>query len=195
LKIITAYKSGGIYEEHHIERLREQVLIHSGLPLEVVYGEFPHWWCKISIFRIKGPVLYFDLDTTLIGDISDLIEIAKTRRFVALDDFNYRNFVQSAVLSWNGDMSHLHKAFAKDPEGYMREYPGGDQDFIRDHESPELWQKLLPENTIQSYKVHIRRRFVHENCRVVCYHGQPKGWTINPKTGAEYDAELVGVKK
>ena len=144
----------------------------------------------MSIFRIKGPVLYFDLDTTILGDISELIDIAKNHRFVALDDFNYRNFVQSAILGWNGDMSHLYDAFSKDPEGYMAEFPGGDQSFIQAHEKPDLWQSLLPESTIQSYKVHIRRNSLHKNCRVVCYHGQPKGWTINPKTGAEYDAEL-----
>ena len=118
------------------------------------------------------------------------IDAAKEYRFIALDDFNYRNFVQSAVMSWNGDMSHLHDEFSQTPQYFMDNYPGGDQDFIRDYEDPVLWQDILGEKVIQSYKVHIRRNKVDPMCRVVCYHGKPKGWDINRSTGKPYDDEL-----
>jgi len=178
LKIITAYKSGGLYTEKHIERLSKQVKVYSGLDLEPVYGVFPHWWCKLDTFKVHGPCLYFDLDTTIVDDLSPFIEVAEKYRFVTLSDFNYRKNVQSAVMAWNDDMSHIYNEFAVDPEGYMAQYPGGDQDFIRDGcHSPEYWQDLLPDH-IQSYKVHIRRNTMHPKCRVVAFHGNPRPWAI-----------------
>lgn len=177
LRILTAFKAGGLYEEHHIARLKEQVLQYTGLELQTVYGEFPHWWCKMSVFRIKGPALYFDLDTTIISDITPLIEAAQRERFITLRDFN-RDRVASGVMAWNGDVSHIYDEFSVDPEGFMNQYPGGDQDFIHDGgHCPVYWQDILP-NHIQSYKCHIRRNTMHPECRVVAFHGKPRPWDI-----------------
>jgi len=178
LKIITAFKSGGIYTSKHIERLAGQVRNYSGLELVPVFGEFPHWWCKMNIFQVQGPCLFFDLDTTIVDDLSPLLEVAENHRFVTLRDFNHHERVQSSVMSWNDDMSHIYDEFAIDPEGYMSQYPGGDQDFIMDgSHSSSYWQDLLP-NNIQSYKVNIRRKSIHPDCRVVAFHGNPRPWAI-----------------
>jgi len=179
LKILTAYKSGGIYNEGHIARLEKQVEKYSGLKLTTVFGEYPHWWCKMNIFQVEGPCLFMDLDTTIVDDLAPIIEIAKTERFVTLRDFNYPDRVQSSIMSWSGDMSHIHSAFAEDPEGNMDACPGGDQEFIDNggyHQ--EYWQDLLP-NHIQSYKKHVNQRGIHKKCRIIAFHGNPRPWAID----------------
>jgi len=190
LRVLTAFRPSGIYKEEHIERLSKQVKEFSGIELECIHGEYAHWWCKMTVFKEEGPVLYFDLDTTIVGNLDPLLEVAESERFVTLRDFNYPKKTGSGVMSWNYDIKHIHDEFAENPQRNIAQYPGGDQDFIAEGGyCQEYWQDLLP-NHIQSYKVHIRKQSLHPECRVVCYHGRPKGWDVNPKTGVEYDAEL-----
>lgn len=178
MKILAAYKSGGIYTEWHVDRLREQVKQYSGFDLTVVYGDYKSWWCKMDLFKVKGPCLFFDLDTTIIDDISPLVEIAKEHRFVTLENWNNRGHVASCIMSWNDDMSHLSTEFDEHSESFMAQYPGGDQDFIDDRESPVFYQKLVP-HMIQSYKCEILRSSLHKKCRVIEYHGNPKPWDVD----------------
>lgn len=179
LRILTAYRPGGLYTEEHIDRLAKQVKEFSSFDLEPIFGEFPHWWCKMSLFKETGPVLYFDLDTTIVDDLSSLIEIAESERFVTLRDFNYQAKVASGVMSWSGDMTHIYDEFAESPNEIMNSTPGGDQDFLNDgNYCPEFWQDLLP-NHVQSYKLHVKRQGVHPDCRVVAYHGRPKPWHVD----------------
>jgi hypothetical protein len=179
LKIITAYKSGGIYNEGHIERLAKQVKTYSGLELIPVYGEYKHWWCKMNIFQMEGPCVFMDLDTTIVDDLSPLLKVAEEKRFVGLRDFNYNDRFQSSIMSWNGNVSHIHADFAEDPEGHMQAYPGGDQSFIDDGGySPEYWQDLIP-NRIHSYKNYVQQRGIHKRCCVVAFHGSPRPWAID----------------
>ena len=134
----------------------------------------------MDIFKEEGPVIFFDLDTTIVDDLNPLIEKAETERFITMRDvnINYPFRVQSSVMSWNGDMSHIYDEFAEDPEGYMAQYPGGDQDFITDgNHCPTYWQDILP-NRIQSFKVHVRSSGIHPDCCVVAFHGNPRPWAI-----------------
>ena len=98
----------------------------------------------MSIFKEKGPLLYFDLDTIILGDLDPLLEIAEKHRFVTAANFNHIEGVASGIMSWNDDMSHLFTSFAKSPKSYMLRYSGGDQDFINDREQSEFIQTLLP---------------------------------------------------
>lgn len=179
MRIITAYKASGGYNEGHIERLAKQVKQYSGFDLTPVFGEYPHWWCKMSCFKLEGPCLFFDLDTTIVDDLDPLLKVAEEKRFVGLRDFNHNNRFQSSVMSWSGDVSYIHDDFAKDPEGNMQQYPGGDQAFIDDGGySPEYWQDLIP-NRIHSYKKYVRQHGIHDECCVVAFHGKPRPWAID----------------
>lgn len=178
MRILTAYREGGLYREEHIDRLASQVKRFSGLDLECIHGEYPHWWCKMSVFKEKGPVLYMDLDTTIVDDLTPLLEIAESERFVIGRNWNYPEKLASGVMMWKDDMSHIHKEFALDPNWNMNRYPGGDQDFINEGLFvPEFWNDLIP-NHIQSYKIHVKRNGIHPDCRVVAFHGRPKPWNI-----------------
>ena len=133
----------------------------------------------MNIFQIEGPVLYMDLDTTIVDDLTPLIEAAKDERFITLRDFNYPKRVQSSVMAWKGDMSHIYEEFIQDPETYMDMYPGGDQSFIDEgNHCPVYWQDILP-NSIQSFKVNVRNSGIHPDCCVVAFHGNPRPWAIS----------------
>jgi hypothetical protein len=149
-------------------------------------NNWPGWWSKMEIFRpdIAGDFLYFDLDTVIVGDLSD---IARIRQLTMLTDFFVPSYLASGVmyLPWfeRGD---VWKKWIKGPEAHMRTQLGhGDGGFLRDHwkDRPTRWQDELPGQII-SYKAHVRKPqhptmekgngAIPDNARVVCFHGTPR---------------------
>lgn len=147
--------------------------------------DWPGWWAKIELFTLPGPLLYFDLDTVITGDLSDIAKHAQAAEFTMLRDFYREKGFGSGMIAWRGDMSALHAEFAKRPDTIMSEVgKRGDQGFIEQFTDMRAgcWQDALPGQVV-SYKVHVRpasRRGesgtgqIPENARVVCFHGQPK---------------------
>ena len=130
----------------------------------------------MDLFKEEGPLLYMDLDTTVVDGLEPLLKVAE--RFVIGQNWNYPDKLASGVMAWKENMSHLYEEFSENPQKYMNEYPGGDQDFIKDRVvSPTFWDDLLP-NHVQSYKCHVRRNGIHPDCRIVAFHGRLKPWNI-----------------
>ncbi len=193
LTVACVLKSGGIYDATWVERLREGVARHlhspyrffclsdvdvpcDRIPLE---HDWPGWWSKIELFRLEGPLLYFDLDTAIVGDLSDVAECASNNATTVLQDF-YRlgHGIGSGVMAWNDlDLCrNLYATFAADPDGWQKRIGGrGDQGFMEECGNPQCyhrWQLDLP-GQIVSYKRHCRNG-IPDNARVVCLHGLPK---------------------
>lgn len=185
--IITILRTGGEYKEKHVERLRLQCADHApGVPFRCLSDidgslrhNWPGWWSKIEAFRVRGPVLYLDLDTTICGDLEPLLRCRE--HFVTLRDFNFpaRN-VQSSVMFWSGDMSALYDRFRADPEKHMAENSTprwwGDQGFIERVARPAYWQDIAP-GAFVSWKKHCQRG-VPRGARVVVFHGKPRPWEV-----------------
>lgn len=205
LTVACVLKSGGIYDATWVARLRDGVARH--LPIEhrfvclsdvdvpceripLVHG-WPGWWSKIELFKLPGPVLFFDLDTAIVGDLSEIAQTAQRSSFAMLRDF-YRlgDGVGSGVMAWDDDdlVSKLYRDFAREPSVLQGRYAaGGDQAFIEVHFDERLvtrWQDVLP-GQIVSYKVHCRGGVspvsgqrtglgIPDGARVVCLHGTPK---------------------
>ena len=200
--VLTVLRSGGTYTSDHVERLRQQVarfapsayfmcLRDDGvttLPLPFAHNwplehDWPGWWSKIEAVRFVGPILFMDLDTTIVGDLGPLLEAATLHRFIALRDFNARaDEMGSGLMAWSGDMSVVYDRFLEDPAGHMDRcrtpQAWGDQGFIdpltaqcRVH-----WQDILP-GAVVSWKKHCRAG-VPKDARVICFHGTPKPWEI-----------------
>lgn len=133
----------------------------------------------MDIFSMEGPCLYFDLDTTVVGDISPLMDEVHRNEFIGLRDFNFPDRFASGVMGWSGDVSYLMEEFDKDANHLMYSHTGGDQDYISEAYVGNMsyWQDLLP-NHIQSYKKDVRRNTIHPDCRVVAFHGRPKPWDL-----------------
>lgn len=181
---------GGVYNTAYVEKLRDGVarnlkaphrfvcLSDVDVPCERIALEhnWPGWWSKIELFKLPGPVLYFDLDTIITGDLG---EIAACRdRFIILRNFYSKNHVGSGMMAWQDDVRRVYDRFDARVMGRC----AGDQEFIGEMIQGVIWQDLLP-GQIVSYKAHVRKAIkrtetgtgeIPEGARVVCFHGAPR---------------------
>lgn len=190
LTVASVLKSGGIYDATWVARLRDGVKRH--LPIEhrfvclsdvdvpceriPLQHDWPGWWSKIELFTLPGPVLYFDLDTAIVGNLETLASHAEERKLIMLRDFYVPDHCGSGVMAWAGDYPlEAYRLFAETPGKLMdvRRARMGDQAFIEEA-LPLIthWQRLVGDQIV-SYKVHCRNG-IPTNSRVVCLHGLPK---------------------
>lgn len=203
LTVACVLRSGGIYEPWHVRALRDGVRGHLPLPYRFVClsdvpvdgaetveltEPWPGWWAKIALWRpglFDGRVLYFDLDTAFVGDLSDIASYSGP--FAMMNDLGLpvggREYGASGVMAWTASdrlTRDIYETFSRVSEGAMRNRPtAGDQHWIAG--SVEKWDCLraLYPGQIVSWKLHVQRiGTVPKNARVVCWHGYPKPWDI-----------------
>lgn len=187
MKIITLLKSGGEYTTEHVELLRAQVLRYNPEAEFICIGDddlehgWHGWWSKMELFKIQGPVLFFDLDTIVTGDLKPLFDVIPEHDFMILRDV-YRGktnpgAMQSSVMAWRGDVSEIYYSFRNHSGLYMKTYHG-DQNFIESccrRKNISYFQDVIP-NALQSFKADVRGRGVHPDCKAVFFHGKPRPW-------------------
>lgn len=195
LTVVTVLRSGGIYTTEWVTRLKAQVARNLPMPhrfvcysdcdipgVDVVPLEhdWPGWWSKVEALRCPGPCLYLDLDTVIVGDLSDIARVASDPligTFVILQDFYRPAGFGSGIMAWYGsEPARFYHVFAQNPEYWMNRMGGrGDQGFIeeQDHPLTRRWQLLVP-GQIVSFKVHECGKGPPPNARIVCLHGRPK---------------------
>lgn len=192
LTVACVLKSGGIYDASWVARLKAGVarnlpvehrfvcLSDVDVPCERITLEqgWPGWWSKVELFKeFRGPALFFDLDTAIVGNLTDIAAQAEELEFTLLRDF-YRlgDGLGSGVMAWNTDLLRLYEVFLADPSGWQQKLGSrGDQGFIEDNinlRGIARWQDRVP-GQIVSYKVHCAGG-IPSNARVVCLHGRPK---------------------
>ena len=173
------------YDVDYVEKLGEGVKKHLGSDLLCIEADrWPGWWCKMELFspEITGDILYFDLDTLIVGDLSD---IASVGCLTMLSDFNIPRYVASGVMYLpEADRAEVWEEWIKDPDGHMQKHRGhGDGGFLSQFYKAKAarWQDILP-GQIVSYKAHVRKGLHTDDMRVCCFHGQPRprmlNWTI-----------------
>lgn len=155
LNIITVLKTGGFnqdwlkvdYKPEYVIRLKKQIEENITIPFRFIClsdveidgvetiplkDDLKGWWSKIEIFREFNDFLYFDLDTTIIGNID---ELANYQGFTAYQDFIKGN-LSSAFLRVKGDYSFIYDDFIKNKDEIMKTYTTrkdwGDQKLIED---------------------------------------------------------------
>lgn len=200
VRVMAVLKSGGEYTVEHVERFAG--FLNEFLPdtplfvlSDVACGDvhiplnydWPGWFSKMELFRpeLKGDILYFDLDTVITGDLSDLL---KVDQLTLLRDF-YRDGIrkpeglQSSVM-YLPEMCRreIWNAWIKQPWDFINKLKPrglGDQAFLEAHwlKKAARWQDLLPGQLV-SFKVHCKGGLVPEGTRAVIYHGQPRPWSI-----------------
>lgn len=192
--VAAVLRSGGDYTPEYVHRLRDGVAKFCTVPHRFVcltdipdqidcetitlQHDWPGWWSKLELFALTGPVVYFDLDTVITGNINDFIDYP--HQFTMLSNLDGRGGLASGVLAFNGDYRYLLDSF--DPS-HIKEYSTprkwGDQGWISDklqitpERAQEVWQDMFC-----SYKwgtIEERRA-----AQVVIYHGNPRphqtGW-------------------
>jgi len=160
------------------------------------------WWAKMELFSLSGPLLYFDLDTVIVGNIDALdVALHGLQDMLVVRDF-YSQLPSSGILGWpRGYNAHaVIERFGADSIGpryseannaiYLRTKSGnyrGDQDWLRAHifnngSKPVFAQDVQP--GIVSYKVDVRQNRGQQlpvSASVVCFHGQPRPRDVLPQ--------------
>ncbi len=215
--VACVLRSGGEYRVEHVERLAKQVGHHApfgtgflcmtdqpvevssmmdGLtsPLDldclVLAHNWPRWFAKLELYGQAGPILYLDLDVTVMGSLEPLLIEAMAHDLIACRDFWHPELhgINTSVVGWRGDAGSLCRAFAGSPVAHESIYdaPGkwGDQGFVRDHWRGDvaMWQDLLP-GMVMSYKRGVLLGEDPSDCRVLVSHGRPRPW--DTYTGAD----------
>lgn len=211
LTVVSVYKTGGDYSWEYVRRLAEGVKRWLKIPhrfvcitdermndpgifyIRYLKRNWPSWWAKMEVFDLLGPVLYFDLDTVLVGSIDDLARwVMETKDvLLMLRDF-YTRDRSSGILGWNGDLRWVLDSFERDYANRAtwhrsraaismfagRERFRGDQDWLRffllGHSEllVALAQNVM--SGIYSYKVHVKDKGLPSDAKIICFHGRPR---------------------
>jgi len=156
MKILAVLRTGGEYDESHVDKLRDICAQHApgfefacltdGNPdCETIpmIETWPGWWCKMEMYRLPGPYFFMDLDTVILGDISHIIEKSEHYSFSIMRDhqreqykkykpIKNRKCFNTAVVTWTGDQSHMYKTFKADADKWMNMFTS-DQRFVQSY--------------------------------------------------------------
>lgn len=206
ITVACVLKAGGDFGPAYVERLELGVDRHLALPHRFVCltdlpaetfrddsegqvipltENWPGWWSKMELFKLPGPVLFFDLDTVITGPIDALAEwiCRSDGALVMLSDFYRPKQRSSGILGWRGNTTKLFKCFWTGAELFMGKFRG-DQEYLRAHlsEHPEIRiavaQDIFP--GIKSFKVDVRGRQLPADAKVICFHGRPRPHEVRP---------------
>lgn len=198
--IACVYKTGGDFDCSYVEKLYKSLKRYgeflcftdaTDLPQHIPKTPLKHgwkgWWSKIEMLGCGEDLLFFDLDTAIVGDISEMVEVAeKSEKMIMLSDFYFPHKPASGVMyapKETGVM--LYEKFKDNSEVLMCKHRG-DQDYIGSilsAKNVDRWQNLLSDGYIVSYKAHLIKTAPRHlnikpvdtsNTRVVCFHGRPR---------------------
>lgn len=203
LTVACVLRSGGAYRPGHVHGLRAQVrhwlpgarfvcLSDMAVDCEHVplQTDWPGWWAKVELFRhFTGRTLYLDLDTVLVGDPAPLV----TGAFTMIRNWAYPKLFASGVMSWDGDYSHIARAFEPVAERVMREYvtceQWGDQAFIAEQAGSV---QAFPAGAIVSYRLHLLHRpKPPKNATIVAFNGNALPWHGPPWARKWWASEAI----
>ena len=134
LRIICC-RTGNQFTDWHVRNLKHMIDKYSGLKydsFEVIETDlYGNWYNKLQMydkFR-DGKNLYFDLDVVIYNKLPNLVR----EKFTLLDDTWWREPahtpLNSSIVSWTGDVSHIWKKFKANDEEYLKKYYKGSDEF------------------------------------------------------------------
>lgn len=206
ITVACVYRPGVHFDATYVRVMRDAVLRNLTVPhdfvcltdspdelpdVHTVMTQQPTWgihWNMLELFRpglFDGEVLYFDLDTFIIGNIDFLAE-CHGDALLGLEDFNKPGKFASGMMRWRAsaatDSIYQQYLMPGEAANYV-DLPFRDEAYIshmarhRNNINLEFFQKHYP-GKILSYKVHILRGDSLDGVSVVCCHGTPKPRTI-----------------
>lgn len=200
ITVACVLKSGGDFTPDYVSNLYAGVCRNISVPfrfvcltdMNVMWGEsipldprLKGWWAKLTLFLLEPPILYFDLDTILVGSIDPFVELDCD--FYMLRGFRHGDGA-SGIMYINSDLSSIYYDFldelengeyffrndslrVKLPSGFYR----GDQDytFPKAKELGDVHYLQDYISGIYSFKRHCNP-ILPSDARVVCFHGFPR---------------------
>lgn len=184
---------GDGFTSEYVDRLEQGVAEHLHAPYQfevvtpsrVLPAKAKGFWIKLELFkkdRFDGPVIYLDLDTIIIGDVTEIFTYP--HKFTMGTDWNKkRPGPNSTFMAWDGqqDLSHLDTELTPGTlKAYSRGGRWGDQHFIYEKVGvPVTWLEDVAPGSLISYKYHVLRDVPTPNARIVAFHGSPRPHNIN----------------
>lgn len=187
--VACVLRGGGWCTPADVLRLRDGVARHLPLPHTFVClsdvdipgvaciklsGMPEGWWSKIWLDApglLHGRVLYFDLDSFIVGDLSDLASYKGP--FGLMGDFYKPQLAQTGIMAWDADgewPARIWQAYNPAVHCGSESQAKLVRAVLQGHE--DRLDKLYP-GQIVSLKVHCKTA-VPEWARVVCLHGYPR---------------------
>jgi hypothetical protein len=171
INIVCVLRQGGKvgYDVSWVEKLQNSVARNLSIPhrficlsdvdvpcerisLKNVSGlKGPGWWAKLQLFKpglFDGPVLYFDLDTVITGNLDELVNTVMSQNDFLMEHDVHFDISSSAILYWNGDYSNIYQEYMKDPEYYEDKYSLGNQGATRQIGDQAVIASLTPHRYI-----------------------------------------------
>lgn len=191
LPVVTVLKTGGEYNESHVEWLRRQIgqplicLTDSLKPMTGVISiplkyNWRGWWSKMEMFRpdIKlGNFLYTDLDAVFLDGVPKQYRTLE-KTHVLSDMYGQEHINSGLMFLMAEDRAAIWKGFINEPEVIIEHFKGGDQEFIDGYlRKAARWQDSF-RGEVVSYKANVLRGGFRGIERVVCFHGQPRPWDV-----------------
>jgi hypothetical protein len=145
------------------------------------------WWNKLALFKPDvfpdgERVIYFDLDTLIIGALDPVLQYSG--EFAALRDFYRPDGLGSGVMMWEAGhyVSAIWESWEIDKRPLL---DGGDQTAIEKYIglAADRLQDVLP-NKFVSYKVDCLP-YPPQDAAVVCFHGEPRPHNCTQKWVAD----------
>ena len=113
------------------------------------------WWWKLTLFEYptKVPTLFLDLDVVIQNDITHMKDYVVEDMLCTIKCYwkpyvtttaefpHYDMNLNSSVMLWQGDLTHVWDNFIEDPEYYMLKYNGIDSFLFYDNPDVLLWFK------------------------------------------------------
>lgn len=203
LTVVCVYKPGKGYTDDYVTRLRDGVAKFCQAPHKFVcmtnkkvegiecipmIADRDGWWNKLEIFRrglFDTPVVYLDLDTIIISDITDILTYP--HEFTGGNNLKRKHVdsMQSWFMAFDGrdDYQYLFDGYTSNtPEEYEQGWARwGDQGYTQDN-LRHGWtglDELFPGRNA-SYKWEIRRPWkIPPGLSFVVFHGKPRPHEIN----------------
>ena len=127
--------TGNKYESIWVDNLKYMVDKFSNInydKFEVIDNEdYGDVYDKLQIFKkfTDGNNIYFDLDSVIRDDCNMFIQ-DKLHVCYAWWRDAYHTPLNSSIISWKGNLSHIYDKFNEDPEYYMLKYHLGIDQYI-----------------------------------------------------------------
>ena len=176
---IICCRFGDKFTNWHVRNLKHMIDTYSGLKYDefvVVSSDlYGNWYNKLQMYDIyrDGENLYFDLDVIIYDKLGTQI-IRKD--FTLLDDTWWREPahtpLNSSVVSWTGDVSHIWKKFKSNDEYYLKKYNKGSDEFYYKEIKYKTYNKICPKFNMEGPDLNYSMCTLGQ-----LHHIMEEGWT------------------
>ena len=176
---IICCRFGDKFTNWHVRNLKHMIDTYSGLKYDefvVVSSDlYGNWYNKLQMYDIyrDGENLYFDLDVIIYDKLgTQLIR----KDFTLLDDTWWREPahtpLNSSVVSWTGDVSHIWRKFKSNDEYYLKKYNKGSDEFYYKEIKYKTYNKICPKFNAEGPDKHYSMCTLGQ-----LHHIMEEGWT------------------